>query len=80
VASTEDKVQSAVYAVYSISVKYSVKISVNKAKTMGVKGKMNVRTKMTINNSIIERVNSFSYLGYAVAVTENRFKNKKDKI
>jgi hypothetical protein len=33
---------------------------------------MNVRTKITINNRIIEQVNSFSYLGYAITVTGNR--------
>jgi hypothetical protein len=48
-----------------------LKISVNKTETIAVKGK-NVRTKILKNNHIIEQVNSFNYLGYAVTVTNNR--------
>jgi hypothetical protein len=39
---------------------------------MAVKGKLNVRNKSVINNNIIERVNSTSYLGYTITVTNNR--------
>jgi hypothetical protein len=40
---------------------------------MAMKGKMNVRTKIVINNHIIEQVNSFNYLGYTVKATNNRY-------
>jgi hypothetical protein len=39
---------------------------------MVMKGKMNVKTKMAINNNIIEQVNSCNYLGYTIIVTNNR--------
>jgi hypothetical protein len=39
---------------------------------MAMKGKMNVITKIVINNYIIEQVNSFNYLGYTVKATNNR--------
>jgi hypothetical protein len=47
-------------------------ISVNITKAMAMKGKMNARTKIVINNNIIEQVNSFSYLGYKITVPNNR--------
>jgi hypothetical protein len=33
---------------------------------------MNARTKIAINNSIIEEVNSFNYLGYTITILNNR--------
>jgi hypothetical protein len=38
-----------------------------------MKAKMSVRTKTVINNNIIEKVNSFNYIGYTITVI-----NKKD--
>jgi hypothetical protein len=49
-----------------------LKISVNKTKAMAVKGKMNVRTKIVINNNITERANSFNYLRYIMKITNSR--------
>jgi hypothetical protein len=40
-----------------IAIKYNLKISANKIKTVAVKGKMNVRTKILINECIVEQVN-----------------------
>jgi hypothetical protein len=39
---------------------------------VAVKGKMNVRTKVMINNHIIEQINGFNYLAYTIPVTNNR--------
>jgi hypothetical protein len=61
VTSTEDELQRAAYTLNNIAVKYNLKISVNKTKAMGMKGKINARTKIVINNNIIEQVNSFNY-------------------
>jgi hypothetical protein len=36
---------------------YNLKISVNKTKAMAIQRKMNVRTKIVINNNMIEQVN-----------------------
>jgi hypothetical protein len=38
---------------------------------MALKGTMNVRTRILINN-IIEQLNSFNYLGYTITVSNNR--------
>jgi hypothetical protein len=68
VASTEDEVQRAAYTLNNRANKYNLKISVNKTKTIGMKGKMNMRNKIVTNNNIIEQVNSFNYLGYTITV------------
>jgi ABC-type cobalamin transport system ATPase subunit len=39
---------------------------------MAVKGKINVITKIAINNHVSELVNSFNYLGYAITVMSSR--------
>jgi hypothetical protein len=39
---------------------------------MPMTGKMNVRTKIMINNHITGQVSSFNYLGDTVTVTNNR--------
>jgi hypothetical protein len=72
VTSIEDDMQRAVYALNNVAMKYNLKISVNKTKTMALKGKVNVKSKIVLNNHIIEQVNSFSYLGYTIAVTNNK--------
>jgi hypothetical protein len=41
-------------------------------KMMALKGKVNVRSKIVLNNHIIEQVNSFIYLGYTIAVTNDK--------
>jgi hypothetical protein len=41
---------------------------------MAMKGKVNVRTKIVINNDIIEQANRFDYLRYTIRVT-----NKKNR-
>jgi N12 class adenine-specific DNA methylase len=71
-ASTEYELQRAAYTPNNIAIEYNLKISVNRTKAMGVmKGKMIVRTKIVIDNSIIEEVNNFNYLRYATAVSRN---------
>jgi hypothetical protein len=62
-ASTEDELQRAAYTLNNIAIKYSLKMSVNKTKAMAMKGKTNARTKIMINNNIIEQVSSFNYSG-----------------
>jgi hypothetical protein len=39
---------------------------------MAMKGKMNVMTKILINNNIIAQENIFNDLGYAITVSNNR--------
>jgi hypothetical protein len=54
-----------------MAIKYNLKIFVNKTKAMALKGMMNVRTKIVINNIILEEVYSFNYLGYTITVSNN---------
>jgi ribosomal protein RSM22 (predicted rRNA methylase) len=63
IADTEDNLQKAVYKLNQIITEYSLTISVQKAKSMAFKGWDPVRTKIVIDNKIIEQVNSFNYLG-----------------
>jgi hypothetical protein len=69
--------KSTIYTLSSIAIKYNLMISVNETKAMAMKGKMNVGTKLVINNNIIEQVNSFTCLGYTIPVSKIRFKNKR---
>jgi hypothetical protein len=73
VASREDELQKAAYTLHNVAIKYNVKISVNKTKAITMKGKMNVRTKRVINNSIMEQVNRFNYFGYTITVSNSRY-------
>jgi hypothetical protein len=52
----------------NVVIKYNLKISLNKTNAMAMKGKMKVRTKIVINNNIIEQINSFNYFRYSVTV------------
>lgn len=65
---TEYELQSAAYAPNNIAIKYNLKTSVNNTNAMAMKGKTNARTKIVINNNIIEQVNGFNYLGYTFTV------------
>jgi hypothetical protein len=62
----------AAYTLNNIAVKYNFKISVNKINAIAMKGKMNARTKIVINNNTIEQVNIFNYLGYTITLSNNR--------
>ena len=51
------------YKLNQIITEYGLTISVQKTKSMAFKGWDPVRTKIVIDNKIIEQVNSFNYLG-----------------
>jgi hypothetical protein len=78
VASTEDELQRVAYEPNNVANEYNLKISVNNTNAMAMKAKINVRTKIVINNNIIEHVNSFNYLGYTITASNNRFRNKNE--
>jgi hypothetical protein len=46
---------------------YGLTISVQKTKSMAYKGRDPVRTKIVIDNKIMEKVNSFNYLGNIIS-------------
>ena len=63
----EDDLQRAMFQLQEVAREYSLTISVRKTKTMAFKGKYPVRTKIVINNSTLEQVSRFKYLGCAVS-------------
>jgi hypothetical protein len=53
--STEVELQRAACTLNNMAIKYNLKIYLNKTKAMALKGKMNVSTKVVINNIILEQ-------------------------
>jgi hypothetical protein len=66
------KCKDTVYALNNIAMKYNLKISVNKLKMIAMKGKINARTILVINNHITEHINIFNYSGHTITLTYNR--------
>jgi len=54
--------QKAAHKLYQILTEYGLTISAQKTKPMAFKGRVPVRTKIVIDNEIIEHVNLFNYL------------------
>ena len=72
IANTEDNLQKAAYKLNQTITENSLTISVQKTKSMAFKGRDPVRTKIVIDNKIIEKVNSFNYLGNMVSYGKKR--------
>jgi hypothetical protein len=71
--SAENEIQRAVYTLNNITIKYYLKISVNKTKAMAMRGMMNMRTKILINNHVtIQANNNYDK-------KHQRFRKKNDK-
>jgi len=62
IADTEDNLQKAAHKLNQIITEHGLTISVQKTKSMAFKGWDPVRTKIVIDNKIIEEVNLFNYL------------------
>jgi len=67
IADTENNLQKAAYKLNQIITEYGLTISVQKTKSMAFEGRDPVRTKIVIDNKIIEQVNSFNYLGNMIS-------------
>jgi hypothetical protein len=67
IADAEYNLQKAAGKLSQIITEYGLTISVEKTKSMAFKGRDPVRTKIVINNKIIEQVNSFDYLGIMIS-------------
>ena len=67
IADTEDNLQKAAHKLNKIIREYGLTISVQQTKWMAFKGRDPVRTKIVIDNKIIEKVNSFNYLGNIIS-------------
>ena len=62
-ADREDNLQRAAHKLNQIITEYGLTTSVQKTKSMAFIGRDPVRTKIVIDNKIMEQVNSFNYLG-----------------
>lgn len=71
----EDDLQRSVHHLNKICKGYDIKISKEKTKVMAFCGKSPVRTKIVVDNKIIEQVSSFNYLGCEIGHDEDT--NKK---
>jgi len=67
IADTDDNLQKAVHKLNQIITKYGLTISVEKTKSIAFKRRDPARTKIVIDNKIIEQVNSFNYLGNMIS-------------
>ena len=64
---TSMKSKKTVHKLNHIITEYGLTISVQKTKSMAFKGRDPVRTKIVIDNKIIERVNLLNYLGNVIS-------------
>jgi hypothetical protein len=64
---TEDNLQKAAYLLYNKSKQYNLEIATNKTKVFGSVGTDHLRTKIIINDEILEQVNQFTYLGFSIS-------------
>ena len=67
IADREDNLQRAAHKINQIITEYGLTISVQKTKSMAFRGRDPVKTKIVIDNKIIEQVNLFNYLGNMIS-------------
>jgi hypothetical protein len=77
---SEDNLQTAICKLHKIITDYGLTISTDKSKVIVFKGRDPTRSKMVINNKIIEQVNTFIYLGNLVSYEKEKdIDNKSTK-
>ena len=74
---TEDRLQKAVYELNKICKEYNMIISENKTKIMAFQGRNPVRSKIIIEDSILEQVSHFQYLGCDITYKHDQDVDKK---
>jgi hypothetical protein len=62
-ADSEDALQISVHKLEMVTSKYGLKITTSRMKTIAFKGRDPVRSKIVVNNSIIEQTNTCNYVG-----------------
>ena len=67
IADTEDNQQKAAQKLNQIITEYGLTITAKKTKLIAFKGRDPARTKVAIDNKIIEQVSSFNYLGHMIS-------------
>lgn len=79
-ADSEDNLQRAVHLLRIVANKYNLKISHRKTKVFGFCGNNTIRTKIVIEDKMIEQVNSFTYLGCDLSyISSTDVENKLNK-
>ncbi|KAJ4431805.1 hypothetical protein ANN_20410 [Periplaneta americana] len=76
-ATSEDNLQRLVYNFNQMAESFNMEISTDNSKVMAFLGKEPVRSKIFINNKIIEQVKNFRYLGYQTSYEEEKDLNEK---
>jgi hypothetical protein len=74
---SEEELQRAMYQLSKISAKYNMKVSTSKTKVMAFWGKYPRRSKIVVENKIVEQVSHFNYLGCDVTYNEDKDCDKK---
>lgn len=67
VVDSEDALQISIHKLETLTSKYGLKISKSKTKAMAFKRRDPVRSKIVINNNIIEQINTSTYLGCSIS-------------
>ena len=67
VAENEDELQRSVFKLEKIAKEYGMKISTAKIKVIAFRGKEQKRSKIVVNEKIIEQVRKFKYLGVDIS-------------
>lgn len=68
----EDNLQISIYQLEQILKEYNLIVSVNKTKVMAFKGKESIRTKIVLQNMVLEQVTRFNYLGCEITYGRDR--------
>lgn len=69
-ALSEDDLQRSIYNLQQVAATYNMEISTDKTKIMAFCGKYPIQSKICLDNKILERCNSFPYLGYNLSIFE----------
>jgi hypothetical protein len=79
IANSEDDLQRRLHDLQKTVQTFGMEISHQKTKIMAFKGTEPVRSKIVIDNRMLEQVNTFTYLGCNISYQEERhtFQNHK---
>jgi transposase len=71
ISDSEDNLQIAIYKLNKIITNYGLTISADKSKVIAFKGRDPIKSKIVINNEIIQ-VNTFNYLGNLISYEKEK--------
>jgi hypothetical protein len=72
--------QKAVYLLNSISKEYNLEIATNKTKVLGFVDTDHLRTKIVINDEILEQVNQFTYVYLGCSISYQASNDVESKL